>query len=135
MPTDLIKARFSGFADIRDRLGLRTIRQDGNENQFGACLEGPRFSLYFLHDRVDHQVSIALPGGRKSYFIGAVLQELGLWNQSSSIRDEIELAHVFEANIDRVLAALEDEAFLEAPSPDTNTTYVPQTESPSSLGA
>lgn len=114
MSSDLIKFAFPGFAELRDRLGLRTVRQDGSEIQFGAHLEGAGFNLDFLHDRVDHSVSIGLPGSKKRHYIGIVLEWLGVWRCSHLIRDEIEMARVFEANLDRVLNALKNEAFLEA---------------------
>jgi hypothetical protein len=117
MPKDLVRACYPAFADLRDRLGLRTVRHDGSIHQFSAKLEGPRFSLHFIEDRVEWGVSVALPSAKKSHSIERVLEKLGLWNHPHSRQHVSELAHVFEANLARVLGALQDPAFLAAIRP------------------
>lgn len=111
---DLVRARYPAFADLRDRYGLKTVRQDGWASQWSAALHGPRFNLYIGVDRSDQLISVGLPGG-KSQPIANVLRRLGLWTDVPYAQYDRQLASAFEANLDRVLHALQHEDFSPRP--------------------
>jgi hypothetical protein len=109
MSDDLVKRRYPEFADLRDRLGLQAFVSNGGGGHWSARLEGPRFALHLGNDTYCY-ISLRRPGSSVTR-LADVLRQLGLWQHPPGGEYTNQLG-VLEANLDQVLAALEDPAFL-----------------------
>ena len=106
---DPLRRYYPAFADLRDKLGMKTVSSRGSSrSRWMVVLEAPGFSLTIGHDIVDWYLSVELQGRQGSCDLTRVLHQMNLWDNRLP---DSKLARVFEDHLADVLAALQDDAF------------------------
>ena len=104
---DLVRRWFPAFADLRDKLGMRTAVSESTPMHWFVRLEGDSFGLLIGEDRSDEMFSIRVNGSKRYWVLTTILSELGLWKNSRERADQSKLAHALEQNLPSVLRHIE----------------------------